>query len=90
MSNQAAILDSFADVDILSNPPMVQVRAGDLKEGMVILDPMLGCPVAGVDHRNRAPRSSGLCEWFVADLENGGWKEILLRPDVIMDVMAQA
>ena len=87
MSN-AAILDSFSDVDILSNPPMVQVPAGKLREGMVILDPMLGCPVAGVDHRNPSPRNSGMVNWFVADLENGGWKEILLRPDVIMDVMA--
>lgn len=87
MSN-AAILDSFADIDALSTPKFVEIRADKIKEGMVLLDPFLGTPVAGVDHKLRSTTGSGMLSWMAADLEDGGWRNVHILPSVMVKVMA--
>ncbi|AEK09902.1 hypothetical protein FGG30_gp092 [Mycobacterium phage Pixie] len=85
---RAQILDSFADVDTFATPAAVEVKAANLRPGMVLLDPELGTPAAGLDHKLRAARNSGNVSWFVADLDNGGWRELHLRPSLVVKVAA--
>jgi hypothetical protein len=86
--SKAAILDSFANIDALSTPEFVEVRADQIKEGMVLLDPFLGTPVAGIDHKLRSTRGSGLLQWMAADLEDGGWRTVTILPSVMVKAMA--
>jgi hypothetical protein len=87
--SKAAILDSFANIDALSTPEFVEVRADQIKEGMVLLDPFLGTPVAGIDHKLRSTRGSGMLTWMAADLEDGGWRNVNILPSVMVKVMAE-
>lgn len=87
MSN-AAIYHRFDYIDALSTPATVEVRASDLKEGMVLVDPFLGTPLCGVDHKLPSPRNSGCVRLFCADLEDGGWCDRVILSSVMVKVIA--
>ena len=86
--SKPAIFDSFADIDVLSQPEFVEIPAKDVKEGMVLLDPFLSTPVAAVDHKMRSVRDSGCVRFFCADLEDGGWREVSILASVMVKVIA--
>lgn len=71
--SRALILEGFEDVDVLSQPPTVEVCGRNLRAGMVLVDPDLGTPAVGLDHKVQAPRNSGSVAFLCADLEKGGW-----------------
>lgn len=85
--NKPAIFDSFADIDILSQPAVVGVLVSLLEPGMVLVDPELGVPLVGIDARVRSPRNSGQQRFLVANLD-GGWMHMNLSPSVMVKVVA--
>jgi hypothetical protein len=82
------IFDGFADIDTLAQPALVEVNASNLKAGMVLVDPELGTPAMGIDHKLRSTRNSGNVEFLVADLENGGWRNLSLFSNTVVSVIA--
>lgn len=84
----AATFSDFSDIDALSTPEFIEIAAKDVKEGMVLLDPFLGTPLAGVDHKMRTPRNSGCVKLFCANLEDGGWREHVIIASLKIKVMA--
>lgn len=83
-----ATFDAFDQIDTLSQPQTIEVIARNLKDGMVLVDPELGTPAVGLDHRIRSTRNSGNVSFLVADLENGGWRDLHLTGSVTVKVMA--
>lgn len=69
-TRKALILEDNEDIDTLESVDFVKVTTRQLREGMVIVDPELGCPAALLDHRIGALKG-GCVEWLVHDLDNG-------------------
>lgn len=86
---RATIHTDFTNIDSMSNPTYVAIKVENLREGMVVLDPELGTPALGIDHRITAARGSGNVSWFAADLEEGGWTQLNLRKGITVQVIAE-
>lgn len=85
--SKAAIIEAFSDVDPLVEVATVTIKAANLREGMVLVDEF-NCPVAGIDQRVKATARTGEIAFLTADLENGGWNRLALRPALEVKVMA--
>lgn len=87
MSTAATFAD-FSTIDVLDTPATVDVKAANLAEGMVLVDPDLGTPLVGIDHKQRTVRSSGNVTFFVNDFETGGWRDMNLGSNTVVKVVA--
>ncbi|AJA43758.1 hypothetical protein MILLY_86 [Mycobacterium phage Milly] len=85
---RARIFADFTGIDSLAAVDTVEVKAANLKEGMVLVDPDLGTPAVGIDHRIRATRGTGNVSFLVADLDDGGWRDLHLRASLVVKVVA--
>lgn len=65
-----AVLDSVDDLDPFATPATVDVLASQLREGMVLVDPILGTPAFWIDQKLRAEARSGSVKLNVWDLED--------------------
>lgn len=93
MPNRPAILDEY-DVDTLDtlagDQPAARVAATRLREGMVLLDPDLGCPAVWLDHRQRATPRSGEVRWLAHDLDTGRLTTVAVHRRTTLAVLATA
>ena len=89
-STAAYIHPEDADIDILSQPPTTTLKASSLRPGHVLIDPVLCCPIAVIDHRVRAQRGSGSIAYLIIDLDRGGWRTVKFHENARITVMAPA
>jgi len=61
------------------------MRGGELRPGMVLLDPELRTPEYAVDHRVGRARD-GQVEYLVEDLDRGGWLRLNLTANKLFSV----
>lgn len=71
-----------ADFDDLTSFESVETLGRSLREGMLLVDPDLGTPVYGLDHR--IPGTPGL--WLVYDYELRTWHTTTLPARLLFPV----
>lgn len=77
-------------INALDTFESVEIQAAQLRTGMLVIDPELGCALWSVDHRVRSARNSGSVTWMVEDLENGGYKNVSLSPKAMIPVAVKS
>jgi hypothetical protein len=86
--NTAAIYETFANVDTLSQPATVTVKGANLRAGMILVDE-LGCPVAGLDHKVRGDARTGGVRFLVHDFDRGALRQDDFHRNVTFTVVAK-
>jgi hypothetical protein len=66
------------------------VRATDLTDSMVLLDPQTGARSFVLDHKQRTPRGSASVVWFGLDLETGRYRDLIVGARRTLAVAVEA
>lgn len=88
MSARPAVLDTVDGLDLMGTPESVTVTGARLREGMVLLCPLLGTPAAWLDTRQTTAPRSGDVRFLAHDLDTDCLTTVTVHRNARLAVLA--